>query len=412
MEIGPIFRALLHHRTRFFLITIEIALTLAIVVNCLNILRDQRAKIERPTGMAVDDVVVATVHPFDPVFQDDDFVETIYHQDVDALRALPGVRGASAAHAIPLSGGGSATGVKLDAEDPLAKRVAYFVVGEDAIDTFGVALVEGRGFGPEDFHRDEEAEERMREEGTPIPRNIIVTRATAKHLFGDEQALGRTVTNRSGTSISTVVGVLDRMHGSWPLSDVAERVMLYPGRPGGGRSTNYMVRAEEGAIDEVYATVEEALLAVHEGRNVRVRTLAEIKAGYYEDLSAVNQLLGGISLLLVAVTSLGVIGLTSFSVTERFRQIGTRRALGATRGAVVRYFLVENAIVAFCGLSVGIVLAVGLNDLLGRFADAPPVEWQLVATATVALWAVGLVATLAPALRGAAIPPVIATRTV
>ena len=64
MEIGPIFRALINQRSRFWLITIEIALTLAVVTNCITMIRDQRASMLRPTGMDVDNILVVRTEPF------------------------------------------------------------------------------------------------------------------------------------------------------------------------------------------------------------------------------------------------------------------------------------------------------------------------------------------------------------
>jgi putative ABC transport system permease protein len=103
-----------------------------------------------------------------------------------------------------------------------------------------------------------------------------------------------------------------------------------------------MVRTEPGMTDDLYTRVESELARANGGRIVTVRSLAEVKAETYRSNTAVTQMLGGLSLLLVLVTSLGIIGLTSFSVAQRTREIGTRRALGATRLAILRYFLVEN----------------------------------------------------------------------
>ena len=68
--------------------------------------------------------------------------------------------------------------------------------------------------------------------------------------------------------------------------------------------------------------------------------------------------------LVVAVALAGSLALASFSVAERTRQIGVRRALGASRGEIVRYFLLENLILTSFGLGLGLALAVGLNHVL------------------------------------------------
>ena len=116
--------------------------------------------------------------------------------------------------------------------------------------------------------------------------------------------------------------------------------------------------------------------------------------------------------LLLFVTSLGIIGLTSFSVAERTRQIGTRRALGAQRGDILRYFLLENWIVTSFGLSLGVFLAVALNAALVNQVRAHRMDGAYLAGGVLLLWAAGLLATWFPALKGAGVAPAIATRNV
>jgi putative ABC transport system permease protein len=409
MEFGPIIRSLFHNKTRFWLIALEIALTLAVVVNCVSMILDQRAMITRPTGYDEENLLVVTSLPFRPDFTEDDYVRAVFEEDMRILGALPGVRSATTTAAIPLSGGGSATGRRASGSEVDPPTVPYFEVSPGAVETFGVKLIEGRDFVESDWDFDDDA---ARAEERPITRNVIVSQAVVERLFPDGDALGKTIENRSGTSIETIVGIVERMHCSWPLSSVVESAMLYPDWPANSRRTRYMIRTEPGALDEVYRSAEEALLASNDGRIVRVESLAEFKADTYRELTAMNQLLGGVIFLLLAVTSLGIVGLTSFSVTQRTRQIGTRRALGATRWAILRYFLLENWIVTGIGLLLGVALSFGLNCALANFADAPRIGLGLVASGMVLLWSVGLIAALAPALRSTAVSPVTATRSV
>lgn len=172
------------------------------------------------------------------------------------------------------------------------------------------------------------------------------------------------------------------------------------------------MRTEAGALGGVRAAVEKALLDANGGRNVRVRTLLEIKDGFQATQKLVLGVLTGVIVLLLFVTSLGIIGLTSFSVAERTRQIGTRRALGAQRGDILRYFLLENWIVTSFGLSLGVFLAVALNAALVNQVRAHRMDGAYLAGGVLLLWAAGLLATWFPALKGAGVAPAIATRNV
>ena len=407
MEIGPIFRALTHQKSRFWLITIEIALTLAIVANCLNMIADERAKIQRPTGLDEQHLLVVGSEPFVTDLEEETYQRVDFEEDLRAINALPGVRSVTAVSAIPLSGGGSAHGRRPVGSDLEVMIVPVIWVGAHALETLGVELAEGRDFVEADFLEDQA------ETGGEASRNVILTRAMADALFPDGDALGKAIdSDDDSTPPETIVGIIAQMHNHWPHSPWAERVMLIPGRAYGPRGVRFLVRSEPGRVDELYTSLEAALVRVNDRRIVGVRTLKEIKARTYRANLVVARLLGVLSFLLVLVTSLGIIGLTSFSVTQRTREIGTRRALGATRGAILRYFLVENWLVTSVGLALGLVLTYGLSFALAESAEVMRMNWTNVATGMLMLWTAGLLAALLPALRGATVPPVIATRTV
>ncbi|MGD8897829.1 MAG: FtsX-like permease family protein [Acidobacteriota bacterium] len=421
MEIGPIFRALTHQKSRFWLITLEIALTLAIVANCLHLIAYERAKMQRPTGMDEEHILAVVSEPFTPEFEDPGYVQASYEDDLRVLRALPGVRAATGILFIPLSGLGGNVDRRVAGTESEPIAVPWFIAGTDVVETLGVELIAGRDFVESDFpgtvptEAEDEDDARAMEdaEKATLPgANVIITKELADRLFPDGNAVGGRIEPQDGSRLDTVVGVIARMHGSWPNSPVAEQVMLYPGRPAIEQYARYMVRTEPGMTDDLYTRVESELARANGGRIVTVRSLAEVKAETYRSNTAVTQMLGGLSLLLVLVTSLGIIGLTSFSVAQRTREIGTRRALGATRLAILRYFLVENWLVTSAGLALGLALTYGLNYALAHGAAAPRIGWTPVATGMLLLWLAGLVAALAPAWRGTTVPPVVATRTV
>jgi putative ABC transport system permease protein len=117
-------------------------------------------------------------------------------------------------------------------------------------------------------------------------------------------------------------------------------------------------------------------------------------------------------IVLVFVTALGILGITSLSVSERTKQIGTRRALGATKADILRHFLAENWIVTTIGLALGVIATYALNWALVSSMTDVKMPWYLVGVGMVLLWINGLVATIPPALRAARIAPAIATRSV
>jgi putative ABC transport system permease protein len=116
--------------------------------------------------------------------------------------------------------------------------------------------------------------------------------------------------------------------------------------------------------------------------------------------------------LLTAITSLGIVGLASFSVARRTKQIGTRRALGATRPAILRYFLLENFLISSVGVVTGAILAVALNIWMVNTFNLTPITWYIIPAAMVVLWLVGQGAVYGPARRASFVSPATATRSV
>ena len=151
MEFGPIFRSLFRNTSRTWLVIVEVALTLAVVTNCLAMIADQRGRILRPTGLAEDEIIYVNSAPFAAEFQDDDFVRASFEADLRTLNELPGVRGAISISAVPLSGGGSSTGRKRFGAEEDTLSTPYFFVSEGGLETLGLNLVAGRDFEPSDY---------------------------------------------------------------------------------------------------------------------------------------------------------------------------------------------------------------------------------------------------------------------
>ncbi|MCP4662898.1 MAG: FtsX-like permease family protein [bacterium] len=403
MELGPIFRAMLYHRTRYLLIALEVALTLAIVVNCANMMLDIRRTMTQPSGMDEQHLLAVTVLPFASTFKDESYTATQKTEDLRLLRTLPGVRAAAGIGQIPLSGSGNTAGRRPVGSEIDPPQVPFFTVTDGALETLGVELVAGRDFEEADFRAEDIEEEN---------ENVILSQAMADRFFPDGDAVGKQITDADGKRVNTIIGVVRNMANAWPGWMHSDCSALIPGKPGKPDRYRFMVRAQPGALEDLYTRIEEELLARNDGRVVSVRTLTEVRAATFAVSTVVVKLLSGVLVLLVLVTAIGIVGLTSFSVAHRTRQIGTRRALGATREAILRYFLVENWIVISIGLAVGIGLCYGLNYALAQYADGVRLDGKLVVAGMVFLWCTGLAAALAPALRGARVAPVVATRCV
>ncbi|MBN8799520.1 MAG: FtsX-like permease family protein, partial [Stenotrophomonas nitritireducens] len=140
------------------------------------------------------------------------------------------------------------------------------------------------------------------------------------------------------------------------------------------------------------------------------RMLSELRERYFRSDRAMAWLLVGVIAAMLLVTALGIIGLASFWVQQRTKQIGIRRALGATRGQITRYFQTENLLLTGTGITLGMLLAYGGNQMLMHYFETARLPLHYLPLGAVALLLLGQAAVIGPALRAAAVPPIVATR--
>ena len=402
MEIRPILSAMLRNKTGAILVGLQIALTLAVVANAVFIIMQRVEKIGRPPGIDSDNLFFVQSYGFGPNY---DQRETV-RRDLDLIRALPGVVSASSINGIPLSGGGSATDLgTVPQRDKQTVNVNYYTVDEKGMQSLGVKLIEGRNFTEAEIEYDSDPA------AGQWASFAILTKDAARAIFGDEHAVGKTLYQGSDHA-AVVIGVMDNMLGAWVGWDKLTQVMLLP-RIHAGPLSRYVVRTEPGRRDQLMAEVEQKLSGSNPNRAISyVRSHTEIKERSYRADSRMVAFLSVLIGLMISVTALGIVGLASFHVNVRRKQIGTRRAVGARRVDIIRYFMVENWLLTTGGVIAGTVLAFAFGQWLSSAYSLPRLPPTYVAGGVVVLWILGQLAAFLPARRAAAIPPAIATRTV
>jgi len=401
MDIKPILSSLRRSPTGAILVSLQIALALAIVVNSLFIIVQRFEKVNRDPGIDVPNIFFVGWVPATDKFQG----EVTIREDLAVLRSLPGVVAATVVNAVPLSGGGSSTSMYTEPNEKGRRGdMNYFQVDEQGLDTFGVKLAEGRNF-------DATMVTKPARNSSTSPAGILVTRDVARDMFPGESALGKTIYTGTSQPV-TILGIIDRMHGSWPGWDKVGNVALFP-VISDETFARYMVRARPGQRDSVMKAAEDALSKVDNGRVIlRVRSQEYVAATTYADDRAMATYLGVVIALLLGISALGIFGLAAFNVSTRTKQIGTRRAVGARRSDILRYFLVENWLITTAGVVVGCVLALLLGYWLSTTFELPRLKLYYLVVGVGVLWVVSLVAALRPARRASMVSPAIATRTV
>lgn len=402
MELGPIWRAILRNKSSYALIALQIAVTMAIMVNAIAIIQERSSNMARESGIDEDNIVT-----FSSIsFATDIDMRTMIDEDLAMLRAMPGVREAIATNSFPLRGGGSSRGLATEpGPDADGIGVAVYFSDEHAVDAYGTNIIDGRNFAQDEIAWNDS-------ESSTWPATGVITEAIAKELFPDEQGsyVGKTVYINDNDPVK-IIGILDKLQAPWDGWDRVENSMLVPVRLD-DENVKYVVRTESGQLNNLIPKIEESM-AKNKDRIIEdVRTMAEVRERSYLGDAAMIKMLSFIVILLTAITGLGIVGLASFSVSRRTRQIGVRRALGATRPEIMRYFMIENFIISSVGIIAGGVFAIALNVFMVQAFALTPLAWYVVPIAMIILWLVGQAAVAGPARRASAISPAIATRSI
>ena len=411
MEFRPILNALMRNKTGLLLIALQVAITLAIVCNSVFIILQRIEKVNRPSGMDETSLFTITSLGFAPDFD----LRGSLRQDLEALRSIPGVVDATTINSVPLSNGGWSEGITtLPESAPEEQRkntpTSIYIVDDHGVNSLGAHLVSGRNYTADDVcYRSRD------DKGTP--NSVIVTQALADQLYPDGNAVGKPIYSSLGGkgSSSTIVGILERLQAPWVGWEKVEHAMLVPQYQVGefDNSSRYLVRTQPGRRDEIMKEAERKLGEINTGRIVRgLHSIEEVRGESYRQDRAMTIVLTTVIFSLLAVTGLGIVGMVSFWVTRRVKQIGTRRALGARRFDIRRYFMIENVIVVGVGIALGLLLTYGFNLWLMKHYELPRLAWYYAPLGALTVLLLGQLAVFGPATRASRVSPAVATRTV
>jgi putative ABC transport system permease protein len=394
--------SLMRSKTGPVLVALQIAVTLAIVVNSLFIVVQRVEKMNRDAGIDIDNVIIV----YGRGFGDDFDVVSSITNDIDLIKSIPGVVAASVSNQIPLSGSGSGTGLRVEPDETIDSiGTARWRWNDQGLDALGVTLSRGRNFLPE------EIDYVLPTVDPGTPPSILVTQALADDLFGEEDALGKTV-YWVNMEPSTIVGIIDRMHGSWVDWSNFDNSVIQPGIQA-DTTNKYMIRVEPGMRDQLMPVIEQKLGESNRRRVIKsVMSLEDIAARTYRRDRGMAIVLSVVISLLVCLTALVIVGLSSFHVTQRTKQIGTRRALGARRIDIVKQFMLENWLITTAGAVLGVVLTIVVAYWLEVSFSLERLDWRYLPAGIVTLWVLSSLAVMAPARRAASVPPAVATRSI
>lgn len=411
MEIRALLSAMWRSRTGPILVAAQVAITLAVVVNVGYIIQQRLAVAAQPTGLDVPNIFWLVSQSYSPEYNHAATVQG----DLAYLQGLPGVVAASTTSNVPQGFG--TTVLPFDASADVLEKgggvpSVVFFGSAQYIQTLGLKLVAGRAFDPAAVMPSTLS---YRETMGNWGPEIVITKNLADKLFPKGDALGKIVHVGLVNKASTVVGIVERLQHqpfTGRAAELFQTAVLVPAL-GPGPNAVYMVRTEPGRRDAVMAKVEKEIAELQPGRflgsmEAFTDTVRRARAGARSSIMT----LGIVAIFVLAVTVVGIVGLAAFTVATRTKQLGTRRAIGATRFHILRYFLVENWLITSVGAVLGCALALAVGVKLSLLYEMPRLPLFYLAAGVLALWVLGLLAVLVPARRAASISPAVATRTV
>ena len=209
-------------------------------------------------------------------------------------------------------------------------------------------------------------------------RVAVIGSTVATNLFGTENPVGQNI--RINNQPFKVIGLLASKGQSTvgqdqddviyiPITTAQERMLAITHV----HSINIQVSTPEG-MDRVQAEIESLLRQRHHIRNgaeddFTVRNMTSVMEMFTENTNMLTLLLGSIAGISLLVGGIGIMNIMMVSVTERTREIGIRKALGATSSNVLMQFMIESMVIGIVGGVIGIVLGISLSKAIGSFGS-------------------------------------------
>jgi putative ABC transport system permease protein len=400
------------------LVLLQVALACAILCNVFFLAWQRLGPMLAPSGVDADNLILVD----NLAAQGRTYTAAESVAGEEALREVPGVRAVSSGFGLPMVSIASIM-VNLQGSTHAAVSVNAFF-GKGLVQTLGLELVAGRDFLPSEYRPwgVGASNGSNSDWDTGATQPVIITQALADKLFGAAPAVGQLLVDPGdktghGYQVIGIVRHLLRNELSLATDGRADYTVLLARNIGNTAMLSYAVRVDPAMRDTALQGVKSAIkrqfgAPTAGGAQARVQTYVQRRDDAFKNSRAALWLLLGMVLAIVTVTLVGIMGLTGFWVQRRTRQIGIRRALGARQVQILHYFLAENLLIVGAGIVLGMVLAYAGNILLMHYYELPHLPWMYLPVGAAVMLVIGQVGVLAPAMRAAAVPPVVATRSV
>ncbi|MFT2090921.1 ABC transporter permease [Paraglaciecola sp. 2405UD69-4] len=401
LSIGPIISTLLRHKYTVIMLVLQIAVAMAVLSNGLFIATERYKTIHTASGIDELNSFFLTSSGFSDDFNPRNSIQS----DLALIRALPEVINAVKTDSFPYSNSGVEFSLSTHAKSQNGLAAASYKLDENGLEALGLELVAGQNFTKNQVVW-------QSENATRFSPYVLLTKRTAEALFNTnnwQSILGKPVFIEKN-HIVTVIGIIDKLHAPWADWEHVEHSFITPSVVT-HNSSRYFIRVKPGALQTMMNEIEHSLAAHNSSRVIRkVTSISDAKKQVYgPDLAALS-ILTVVMICLAVIVALGIMGATALKVLKQTKQIGIRRALGATQVDIMRYYLLETLIVTSVGVLLGGIIAVFLNIVLVEHYAFSQLPIDYLVAASVTMYFLSILATLKPTLKAIKISPVTATQ--
>ena len=390
------------HRIRSALVVTEIALAVVLLVGAGLMMKSLRRLLQANVGFRTENLLTMTVIAPAGKYTDANRQSDFNQQLTESVRSLPGVSGVGTVNILPLQPGNTTRfNVEGDAIPPPGQETESNIrtINESYFQTLGVPLLAGRMF-----------DQRDRADSPPV---VIIGKTLADKVFAGRDPIGRRLvyTGVPAPPIQ-VIGVVGDVKITG-LDQALKPVLYYPFRQSASVAANLVVRtnadptALAGAIRNEVRTLEPDVAIINV--NAMEQLINQSPAAFLRRFPALLiSIFAGVALLL---SSIGIYGVVSYSVSQQTHHIGVRMALGAQASDILKMVLKQGLVLAFAGVGIGVLAAFGLTRLLSSLLyEVGANDPGTFAGVTGALFVVALLACYIPARRATKVDPLVALR--